>query len=778
MQFNINDWARFGPLTLGAVLVTACSGSSGTSEPPPPPVNVAPTVQAGDDLSSDEQVDVMLGATASDSDGTISSYAWVQTAGTGVTLTGADTANLEFTAPVAKTEETLTFEVTVTDNDGATAADTVSVTINPVNEIDFQIQGVVWDGVAVPSDVTVNYGGDPVTVTSDAGGQYTIDIAADEDAAASLVFLRSDGTSDPEIAFHNIPMTLQAMMDASGGDGVLDAADLLGVNLTPLSTAFYGAMVRENDAVASETDVTEALARVNGGQTVSVGTAVKLISENNSGVQDNSSLFSNMHLGLPDGYADTLEFVIDPLGIQQYITAARASDPASFDGSEDAMLADDNIVEDVTDPFATFPTTITMAAENVVVARLTVNADGSGVFTEGGNETDVDWAQDSAGVITVTGVGGVAIRETESFPFRQINGTFMQVRQINSLDQVTMTPVLDLPTGKLYTHQNVITLSYPDNSADLPNEDGSNSFEVTYIEDSDYQDVDIDAMFNGASQIDILTSYFSDSFNPNLGVDTNTGFGPLQTHYNADFLTLERTGTATNGTVTTEYGSDFFSGGTWEAVDAKTLRVTFSSDRFNPGETFEIDYSLIHDNLSTVAVRREGNLEGLHNGSFAVRDASQVPASDIDAEGYYAIPVGFNSGQVFWTELQSGGVAEIVSVFDGDQDGVLEQNEVNVRPAFWTLDTNGDVQVNEYRFPVTRAPGCDPNLDACVDSRQSRWTIANRNGTKAYTLNELSIFFPDSDDNTQGNVVFFQTTARAYDYTVTAPIDVSALPPG
>jgi len=324
----------------------------------------------------------------------------------------------------------------------------------------------------------------------------------------------------------------------------------------------------------------------------------------------------------------------------------------------------------------------------------------------------------------------------------------------------------------------VNTISFPDNAAELPDEDASRSFEVTYIEDNEYQDIDIDDLFGGVSQIELLTPYFSDSFNPNLGPDSNTGFGPLQTHYNADFFTLDRTGTATNGTVTTQYGSNFFTGGSWEAIDAKTLRMSFTSDRFNPGETFEIDYSLINNDTATISVRREGVLEGLHNGIFTVRDTAQLPQSDASAEGFYSLQFGFSVGQYFWTELKPGGVAEIITIFDNDQDGVLEQTELNMRDAFWTLDSDGIIEVSEYRFPVTRTPGCDPNVETCVENRSTRWNIANRNGTEAYTLNELSILFPDSTDPNQANLAWFQTTARRYDFTTAAPIDVSSLPPG
>ncbi len=769
MRFYANNWAKVLPITLGTLILGACSdGSNGTTTPPPPPVNQAPTVSISGDTSLDEKMAGMIAADATDTDGSISTYAWSQTGGTTVTLDDTSLATLNFTAPVAKVEETLTFEVMVTDNEGATASSSVTITVNPVNEIDFQIQGLVWNGAAVPSDVNADYGADAVSVTTDADGNYVIDVLADEDFAESLMFLRSDGSDDPEIAFHNIPLTLQAMMDASGGDGVLDASEELGVNLTPLSTAFYGIMYRANDAVATEADVSAAMATVNGSEAISLGTAVKIISENNGSVT----------LGLPDGYADTIEFAIDPVGAQQYVSSSRLTDPAAFDGAKDLMMGDENIILASVAPFSEFPTTITMTAQDVVVSRLTVQADGSGIFSEGGSEIDVEWTQDADGLVTITGGGGGAVREVETMPWKQINGIWQQVREINSLERVVLTPLFDMPTGILYDHENVITLSYPDNASDLPDEDASRSFQVTYIEDEEYQDVDVEALFGGGTEATLLTSYFSSNFNPNLGADTNTGFGPRQFHYNADVLTLERVGTDMNGTVTSQFAPDLFSNGSWEAIDTKTIQVTFNSDRFNPGETFEINYNLIHQNLTTVAVYREGVLEGLHNGTFAVDDPANRPQTDMEAEGFYASPFGVNSSQIIWTEIKSDGTAEQITLFDNDRDTILEQTEVRRSTAFWELDMDGTIVISEYRYPGTRAPNCDPNVSTCLDSRRTRLNVMERNQGKVYALNELSIYFTISGDSNNTAEAWYQLTSRALGYSSTAPVDISALPPG
>src|ERR671923_65737 len=100
-------------------------------------VNQNPIADAGTDQTVNEGDSVSLdGSASSDADGTIASYSWTQTAGTAVTLSDASSATPSFTAPnVGSNGDALAFELTVTDNDGATStADSVSVTVNNVNQ--------------------------------------------------------------------------------------------------------------------------------------------------------------------------------------------------------------------------------------------------------------------------------------------------------------------------------------------------------------------------------------------------------------------------------------------------------------------------------------------------------------------------------------------------------------------------------------------------------------------------------------------------------------------
>jgi len=128
--------------------------------------NVPPTANAGPDQSVSAGATVTLtGAASSDPDGSIVSYNWSQTAGTAVTLSGTGQGRT-FTAPGSA--GTLTFSLTVTDNNGATStADTVDI--------------VVSAGNVAP---VANAGADQQVVT---GAVVTLDGSASSDSDGTVV---------------------------------------------------------------------------------------------------------------------------------------------------------------------------------------------------------------------------------------------------------------------------------------------------------------------------------------------------------------------------------------------------------------------------------------------------------------------------------------------------------------------------------------------------------------------------------------------------------------
>ena len=116
-----------------ALILASCGGGGGSGSSNPP-ANSAPTANAGSNQTVTSADTVTLNGSGTDSDGTVASYTWTQTAGSPtVTLSSSAVAQPNFAAPSVATTATLTFSLVVRDNRGASStASTVDVTVNPL----------------------------------------------------------------------------------------------------------------------------------------------------------------------------------------------------------------------------------------------------------------------------------------------------------------------------------------------------------------------------------------------------------------------------------------------------------------------------------------------------------------------------------------------------------------------------------------------------------------------------------------------------------------------
>ncbi len=196
---------RWPALVGAALMMSACGGSGGGSAPPtptPPAANLPPAANAGTDQLVLVGATVNLGGSGTDADGTITTWAWTQASGTAVTLSAANTATPNFTAPAAATA--LVFELSVTDNSGATRTDTVTVNVNapPVANAgtdqtvnagaNVTLQGSATDANGtIASYAWTQTAGPAVTMTG--ASTATLAFTAPATAADSLVPAHRDG---------------------------------------------------------------------------------------------------------------------------------------------------------------------------------------------------------------------------------------------------------------------------------------------------------------------------------------------------------------------------------------------------------------------------------------------------------------------------------------------------------------------------------------------------------------------------------------------------------
>jgi major membrane immunogen (membrane-anchored lipoprotein) len=220
-----------------------------------PTVNIAPTANAGADQTITLPTNtVTLNGSGTDSDGTIASYSWTKTAGPSAgTISNASSATTTITSLIAGE---YTFNLKVTDNQGATGTDTVHVTVKndttttiqvakqniaptanagadqtitlPTNTVtlngsatdsDGTIASYSWTKTAGPSAGTIsNASSATTTITSLIAGEYTFNLKVTDNQDATgtdtvHVTVKNDTTTTIQVVKQNIAPTANAGAD-------------------------------------------------------------------------------------------------------------------------------------------------------------------------------------------------------------------------------------------------------------------------------------------------------------------------------------------------------------------------------------------------------------------------------------------------------------------------------------------------------------------------------------------------------------------------------------
>ena len=196
--------------------------------------NVPPTVNAGADQTITLPTStVSLSGTAADSDGTIASYSWTKISGP-LSATFS-TSNTSSTNVSALSQGVYQFQLTVTDNSGATAQDVVQVTVNAASNIPPTVNAGADQSITLPTS-NVSLSGTAADSDGSIASYAWTKISGPSSATFSAINSASTNVSALSQGVYQFQLTVTDNSGATAQD-IIQVTVNAAANIPPISNA-------------------------------------------------------------------------------------------------------------------------------------------------------------------------------------------------------------------------------------------------------------------------------------------------------------------------------------------------------------------------------------------------------------------------------------------------------------------------------------------------------------------------------------------------------------
>lgn len=729
----------YRPIIIGlSVLLVACGGgggSNGSNDSSDNPVNQSPVVSAPDtSIASGSSGEIT--ASASDPDGSITKYSWVQKSGVSLTLENTDQRTVSITAPDVTENAQALISVTVTDNEGATASADVTVQVTapgPQGE-GFTIGGKVTDNPVANAEVRVLIGSETFQTTADAAGVYELFIDTSSFTGDEIVHaIATAPESNPQLKLVSVMNTVSELEQAAGTDKLLVAQEYFGVNITNVSTALSAMLEKENGGpISSATQLLQARASIHGDIALELATAIKLVLDYSA----------NTTLAMPGGYTDSYAFASDTDAVSDYLAKAKRTASTDYNAAREAIFADPDLVlaaprETVTSIADTyfFSSPYAVTASPLLGYKLELLTDGTGRLIGRDHGTDLTWTATAEGVF----LEGARMVVRKDSVWNSELGQQVERQEIIQLNRIRWL-ARDLHSDVLLVDvENYFT--YPGGEA--PDSESSVSIKASSTIKSASRVAAADLLELGMAYSMPHPTHEGEVVDPKAGANTTLEFRASEMVFSGS--------TATGGSATISVPSITGAGVPLTTDISAAWSIGSSGElllEYPDGGTAE--YVFLSEQAGKVpmvhVVAREG---GIPRSIFGQAQLKEAPAwTAASAPGIYTLGSNFFApNEHFWFEINSDGSALTVSAGDWDENGTVEDHEFLLMPGLWQIGTSGNLLIRRYRVPgggeYCAPESWDPADDApCVLQHEREWSL-QLTGANRYWIRHYHRYFED-----------------------------------
>lgn len=191
-----------------------------------------------------EKSSANIQAAATDADGEITSYQWTQLSGPEVVLSGANTSAVSFEVPAVSSATTLSFSVSVMDDDNESSTLISDVVIDQITT-PYTLTGTVTEAAFAGSTISGTVAGATFSTTADASGNFSLTLDVDDDVTNFFTLLKASSVKVTGLELYKLVPDLAASAELS------ESADSKVVQLSPTSQQSSGASVQADNSSTS-----------------------------------------------------------------------------------------------------------------------------------------------------------------------------------------------------------------------------------------------------------------------------------------------------------------------------------------------------------------------------------------------------------------------------------------------------------------------------------------------------------------------------------------------